>query len=320
MDFTRLYYQVLLPVQGLLERERRHSLLLVALLALFTGPLLVVGVAALLAGIFPVGLVVSGLALGTWRVVYPAVQYNYRRHFKQKLIQPILAEVAPTLVYQSLGTLNEIELWASGLLERTGEVEGSDLVRGRIEGVECKFAYVEAYALREDRGRNPSLRQRARLFQGMLFVAEFPKPFLGQVLVLPDHLEPALGHLAQHLQGLNRSRGELVRLEDPEFEGLFAVYTAPGPDAQVKARYLLSTSFIRRLTRFRRQLGRPLLASLNYGKLYLAIPLPANPLDPPLLHSAVDLERVRTYVEALELMLNLVEELRLNVRVWNTTG
>lgn len=316
MDFTRLYYQVLLPVQELLERERRHSLLLVALLALLTGPLLLIGIAALLAGIFSVGLVVSGLALGTWRVVYPAVQYNYRRHFKQKLIQPILAEVAPTLVYQSLGTLNEIELWASGLLERASEVEGSDLVRGRIEGVECKFAYVEAYTLSEERGRKASLPQRLCLFQGMLFVAEFPKPFAGQVLVLPDHLEPTLGPLAHSLQSLNRSRGELVKLEDPEFEDLFAVYTAPGLEAQVKARYLLSTSFMRRLAQFRRQLGRPLLASLNYGKLYLAIPMPANPLDPPLLRNPVDIGKVREYVEALELMLGLVEELRLNVRIW----
>ncbi|RIH84157.1 DUF3137 domain-containing protein [Calidithermus roseus] len=317
MDFTRLYYQVLLPVQGLLERERRHSLLLVGLLALFTVPLLALGLAVVLAGAFPIGLLLSGLAVGAWLTAYPALQYNYRRHFKQKLIQPILAEVAPTLVYQSLGTLNELELWASGLLERASEVEGSDLVRGHIEGVECKFAYVEAFAVEENREKNPSLKRRSRLFRGLLFVADFPKPFSGQVLITPDHLEPTLGPLAHSLQSLDRSKGQLVKLEDPDFEDLFAVYTAPGSDQQVKARYLLSTSFMRRLAQFRRQLGRPLLASLNYGKLYLAIPTPTNPLDPPLLRNPVEIGKVREYVEALELMLGLVEELRLNVRIWS---
>lgn len=317
MDFTRLYYQVLLPVQGLLERERRHALLLVGLLALLTLALSALGVGLALGGLIPIGLLLLGLALGTWLSVYPALQYNYRRHFKQKLIQPILAEVAPTLVYQSLGTLNEIELWASGLLERAGEVEGSDLVRGRIEGVECKFAYVEAFAVQESREKNPSLKQRSRIFRGLLFVADFPKPFSGQVLIAPDHLEPMLGPLAHSLQSLDRSRGQLVRLEDPEFEDLFAVYAEPGPDQQVKARYLLSTSFMRRLAQFRRSLGRPLLASLNYGKLYLAIPAPTNPLDPPLLRNPVDIGKVREYVEALELMLGLVEDLRLNVRIWS---
>jgi hypothetical protein len=316
MDFTRLYYQVLLPVQGLLERERRHALLLVGLLTLLTLPLAALGVGLALGGLIPIGLLLLGLALGTWRVVYPAVQYNYRRHFKQKLIQPILAEVAPTLVYQSLGTLNEIELWASGLLERAAEVEGSDLVRGRIEGVECKFAFVEAFAAQESREKNPSLKQRSRIFRGLLFVADFPKAFGGQILIAPDHLEPMLGPLAHSLQSLDRSRGQLVKLEDPEFEDLFAVYAEPGPDEQVKARYLLSTSFMRRLAQFRRSLGRPLLASLNYGKLYLAIPTPANPLDPPLLRNPVDISKVREYVEALELMLGLVEDLRLNVRIW----
>ncbi|WP_018467643.1 DUF3137 domain-containing protein [Calidithermus timidus] len=317
MDFTRLYYQVLLPAQNLLERERRHSLLLVGLLTLFTASLLALGLAVMLAGVFPIGLLLLGLAAGTWLSVYPALQYNYRRHFKQKLIQPILAEVAPTLIYQSLGTLNELELWASGLLERTSEVEGSDLVRGRIEGVECKFAYVEAFAVEEKRDKNSSLKRRSRLFRGLLFVADFPKPFSGQVLIIPDHLEPTLGPLAHSLQSLDRSKGELVKLEDPDFEELFAVYTAPGPEQQIKARYLLSTSFMRRLAQFRRQLGRPLLVSLNYGKLYLAIPMPANPLDPPLLRKAVEVGKVREYVEALELMLGLVEELRLNVRIWS---
>jgi len=313
MDFNRLYYQVLLPVEGLLERERRYSLLWIGLLALFTLSVWALGLRLALEGLLPFGLLLLGLALGTWLSLYPALQYNYRRHFKHKLIQPILAEVAPTLVYQSLGTLSTPELWASGLLEQAGEVEGSDLVRGRIEGVECKFAYVEAFSV-EEKGEKS---RRSRLFRGLLFVADFPKPFSGQVLIVPDRLEPMLGPLAHSLQSLNRSKGDLVKLEDPEFEGLFAVYTAPGTGQQIQARYLLSTSFMHRLSRFRRALGRPLLASLSYGKLYLAIPTSANPLDPPLLRKAVEIAKVREYVEALELMLGLVEELRLNVRIWS---
>ena len=68
------------------------------------------------------------------------------------------------------------------------------------------------------------------------------------------------GRLGRKLQSLNVFRGELIRLEDPEFESHFVVY---GSD-QIEARYILSTSLMARITDFKEKTGKKIyLCSLN---------------------------------------------------------
>ena len=78
-------------------------------------------------------------------------------------------------------------------------------------------------------------------------MADFNKNFNGHTVVLPDTAEKILGKFGQSLQSMS-SRGELVKLEDPEFEKEFCVYG----DDQVEARYILSPALMKR-----RQINTP---------------------------------------------------------------
>ncbi|MBW8200587.1 DUF3137 domain-containing protein [Flagellimonas abyssi] len=107
-------------------------------------------------------------------------------------------------------------------------------------------------------------------FVGMFAVVDFNKKFKGYTIVLPDAMEKRVGYLAKNLQTLNAARGELVHLEDMEFENDFMVYSTD----QVEARYILSTSLMEKITRLKRKIDKPIMLSFNKNKLYLGIQHP----------------------------------------------
>jgi len=149
-------------------------------------------------------------------------------------------------------------------------------------------------------------------FVGMFAVVDFNKKFKGYTIVLPDAMEKRVGYLAKNLQTLNAARGELVHLEDMEFENDFMVYSTD----QVEARYILSTSLMEKITRLKRKIDKPIMLSFNKNKLYLGIQHPHDFLcfdkKKNLLTSNV-FEKIHDDVYAA---IGIVEDLNLNTRIW----
>lgn len=311
MDLGPLYREILLPAKAHLERERRMSLLGLGVLALLGLPFLAVLALFTWALGWPlvVLLLLGAVSLLAW--LYEVFEYNYRLHFFRKVADPLLARLAPGLVHQALGTLSVADVAQTGLFPFTPHLEGSGLVRGQVNGVAMKFAYVQAWRPSAQRSETRQDGAGAQLFAGVLFIADFAKPVTGQVVVLPDHLEPLLGHVAHDLQALS-DYGALVRLEDPVFERYFRVYASD----PIEARYLLSPALMQRLIEFRQSVDSPFSFSLWQGRLALAIPLRHNPLAPSLLKPALELSSLKQYIQDLQSLMALVEHLRLDVKIW----
>jgi tetratricopeptide (TPR) repeat protein len=147
---------------------------------------------------------------------------------------------------------------------------------------------------------------RKLVFMGLFFRGRFNKRLKGRTVILPDTLK-------SKTRFLNRFRGEVVRLEDPEFEKLFEVYA----DDQIEARYALSTSLMARLVNFRNKVNQPLHMALVGDRIYIAIPLTRNLFEPRLYRSMLEFDQVKTYYEDLRLMLGIVDDLNLNRRIWS---
>jgi len=108
------------------------------------------------------------------------------------------------------------------------------------------------------------------------------------------------------------ARGELVRLEDPEFEKHFVVY---GQD-QVEARYVLSTSLMRRIVAFKQKTGHDVCLSFVNSNVHVAIKGSKNIFEPRIFRTVLDFGLIREYVQDLELATGIVQELNLNTRIW----
>jgi hypothetical protein len=115
-----------------------------------------------------------------------------------------------------------------------------------------------------------------------------------------------------------------VRLEDPEFETMFKVYA----DDQVDARWVLSTSLMERLVRFRRKRESAPMLSIRGSSIHLAFASETNPLEPPSWAEVAYTqktesgrarlnERVLGYLDDLRLSVEVVRDLRLDVRIWS---
>ncbi len=149
------------------------------------------------------------------------------------------------------------------------------------------------------------------IFKGIFFVADFNKYFDGHTVVLPDTAEKMLGSLGQSLQSMS-SRGELVKLEDPEFEKEFCVYS----DDQVEARYILSPSLMKRIVDFKRKWNTKVYLSFRDSKVYIAIKMDKNLFETRLFKSIVDYNFIEQNIRFLTLLTGIVEDLNLNTRIW----
>ncbi|MBE9012100.1 DUF3137 domain-containing protein [Pseudanabaenaceae cyanobacterium LEGE 13415] len=146
---------------------------------------------------------------------------------------------------------------------------------------------------------------RQPIFKGMFFISDFNKSFRGKTIILPKNLISKVKFLNQH-------HGQSVKLEDPEFNKFFSVYS----NDQVGARSVLSTAMMRRIVDFRKKANRDILISLVDSQLYVGVPSEEDLFEPRLFKTMLSFNPMREYFEMLQLMMSIVEDLNLNQRIW----
>lgn len=99
------------------------------------------------------------------------------------------------------------------------------------------------------------------VFRGLLARFTFPKAFAGRTVLKSDG-----GFLGNLFGGIGK-KGERVRLEDPRFEKLFEVFS----DDQVEARYLLTPTFMERVTELAGHVGGKLQLAFDRDRLLLTV-------------------------------------------------
>jgi hypothetical protein len=112
---------------------------------------------------------------------------------------------------------------------------------------------------------------------------------------------------------MNIFRGELIKLEDPEFESHFVVY---GTD-QIQARYILSMSLMERIVEFRKKTGRKIYLSFVGSKVFAAVSYTKSLFEPRLFRTLLDFDPICEYFRDLQLAIGIVDDLNLNTRIWS---
>ncbi len=178
-------------------------------------------------------------------------------------------------------------------------VRGAPYCLGRIaKGQRIDFEHFQTEIVLNAVSRQP-------IFKGIFFISDFNKTFRGRTFILPNKL-------SSNLKFLNQHRGQPVKLEDPEFNKLFSVYSSD----QIGARYVLSTSVMQRIVSFRKKANRDLLIALVDSQIYVAVPSEEDLFEPRLFKTMLNFNPMREYFEILQLMMSIVEDLNLNQRIW----
>ncbi len=307
LDF---YYEELYPQLMELEEERKNvAKKVIAITA-------VIGAAALWIIIrtsgsstadFPVFVAFGAFAVGGFVIRW--LMSDYRRKFKNHIFRKLVTKIDSTLLYTPTGMIPRSLFELSGLFGNDIDFySGNDLIKGRIGDTPIEFSDLEVEKETTDsKGR----KHRTTIFSGTFIMTEFHKHFQRTVLVYPDVAEKYLGVVGGWLQGM--ANGKLVRMDSPAFEKEFKVIA----DDPVEAHYLLTPNIMEKLVELKRKANAPVYLSFKLNKLFIAIANGGNWFEPTLFKSLLRIDIFKQYIENLNLLLGIVEELNLNRKIWS---
>lgn len=304
---TDFYYKNLFPTLEKLENNRknlRHKIILVALF--YT--IFCIAIAYAL-GNFYEFVLFAYIALGA--VIYKFLVHDYTYEFKMSVIKPLVHAIDGTLLYSPETHVSDYYFEHSELFEKPDKLGGNDYVKGQIDGINIQFSDIHAQKKeRSSKGRE----HWNTLFQGLFIVADFNKHFNGKTVVLPDSAQSTFGDVIGHwLQSNNMTRDELVKMDDPAFEKEFVVYSTD----QVEARYILSNSLMKKLLAFKEKSDHEVHISFVGTHIYMAISYNKDLFEPSIFRSLLDYKIAMEYVKTLHLAISVVEELKLNQKLWS---
>jgi len=259
--------------------------------------------------------VISGfICIAAGSYAYKVLTREYVGRFKARVIRRMVEFIDPELTYLADGHVSGARFHSSRIFTRYPDrLRGDDLVRGRVGWTDVEFSEVHAqYKTETTDSKGRKSKKYHTIFKGLFFGADFNKQFRGKTVVLPDTAERLFGGAGGFLQSLNKSRGELVRLEDPEFEKYFVVYG----DDQIEARYVLSTSLVQRILGFRKKTGRQVHLSFVGSEVFVAVPYRRSLFEPRVFRKITGFKGIREYFADLQLALGIVEDLDLDTRIW----
>ena len=239
---------------------------------------------------------------------------KYHKEFKENVIREIIKFISDSLTYEPLAKISQREFEECEIFKTNiDRYRGDDYVEGTLESTHIKFSEIHAeYKTQTVNSKGRTQTHWHTIFKGLLFSADFNKNFNVKTFVLKDTAEKMFGFLGTKLQKLNKSRGELVKLENPEFESEFAVYSCD----QIESRYLLSPALMDRILNFKNQANKNIQLSFVNSRLYVSVPYSRSLFEPKLFGDIVNFEHINEYYNDLNLVLDLIKTLNLNNRIW----
>ena len=307
-ELTDFYYKTLFPILEELEKQRKNIRYRIILLGLGYA---VISLLLFLLTSIPIQFI-AFVFFGGGLLTYHLATKDYVKDFKQKIISPLITAIDKKLHYNSQIHVSQQVFERSKIFNSSiDRLSGNDYVKGLIDGVKIEFSDIHAEKRTKSSKGNSNW---STIFQGLFIVAEFNKNFKGNTVILPDSAQSMFGDLIGNwLQSNNMGREELVKMDNPEFEKEFVVYS----NDQVEARYILSHSLMNKLLIFSKKSKHPVHISFIRNHIHLAIAYNKDLFEPSVFHSLLKYKIAMEYVQTLHLAIGIVEELKLNQKLWS---
>ena len=313
-NFRELYLTNLIPKLTELDKTRKSILDLIKKHVLIS--LVPLGIFGYISVLFetpiPIGIVVVACIGYAFFKINP-LWSSYYSAFKQQVIRQIIHFIDDTLTYSPSDCISQGRFEECGIFRtHIDRYRGDDLVTGKMGSTDMKFSEVHAeYKTTTTDSKGRTQTHWHTIFKGLLFSADFNKHFSVSTYVLTDRAEKLFGSFGTKFQKFS-GHGDLVKLEDPEFEKSFVVYSSD----QTEARYILSTSLMKRILDYKIKSKKNIQLSFVSSRLFVAVPYGKDLFEPKLFGEITDFESVEEYYNDLKLVLAFIEDLNLNTRIW----
>jgi len=231
--------------------------------------------------------------------------------FKTKIFKEMIHFINPGFEYIKSGHVSLPEIMETKMfVNKNYAISGNDLIVGRHLGVPFQYCDLSLGYKQNFSKENESPDQ---VFSGQFFTAKFNKHFTQPLYVFSkSSIKGIFTNNAIHSY-LNTSLPKVL-LEDPEFAKDFDVYC----NDQVMARYILSTSLMQRIKELSVQEKKAtLFISFNNDKVCVLNNTMKDKFETGFF-TKIKPELLEDFYTDLCRQFNIIEELKLNVNIWNT--
>jgi heme/copper-type cytochrome/quinol oxidase subunit 4 len=236
---------------------------------------------------------------------------KFRNEYKSSVVKKVIQFINPKYLYDANKhiSLNDFKMSKLGN-DIVNKAIGDDYVCGKIDKTAFEFSELVAqneYETKDSEGKK--VKQTDTHFNGLFFLIDFNKHIQGETFVLPDRAERLWGKFGQNLQ--KSSKGDLVKLENPEFEKYFAVFSTN----QTEARYILTPTMMEGMVNIRKKIGKNFQFSFIGERLYCGVEFNQALFEASIIRpvSFADVEFMHTLFKLIEIIIN---EMNLNTRIW----
>lgn len=269
---------------------------------------------SLIAGILIFLAVCAGFAITFFMIAIPAIigygivylvaRSEHNRKYKKEVVPKLVQAICPGATYSPEGTFDKEIIKASRLYDVSwGEMyKNEDTIRGKIDKTDFVYGEVKLSHMQSSGKSSVEVID----FRGFVFEADFNKHFPGTTVVTSQRFS-----LTGDCRGLFSDMSS-CHLEDVAFEELYHTYTTNDQEA----RYILSPALQHRIIemhrQFRTQLGDDDLSiSFHHGRMLIMVPSNTDRFE-----IKYDLEGVKKDFLAFALMVDIVNQMNLNLRIW----
>lgn len=237
---------------------------------------------------------------------------QYRCSYKHSLVAYALRTIDESLKIDDVQALSEEAFISSRLFAKAPDrYQSEDQVYGFAGKTKFSFSEVHAEYKTVTQTKNGQRVDWHDILKGVVFSADFNKNFNGITMVRPKDFSAAFGAWISTALPIFAS-GEVVKLENPDFDKTFITYS----DDQVEARYILTPSMMERISELNKRSKDTISLSFTGSLVFIAFPLNGNYFEPPFSRSLLDENLLQKDIELVQFMYGIVRELDLNTRIW----
>ena len=304
VDFDSLA-QKLAPTLQVLENKRKELLRKGRSEGLiYAAVFLIVGVIALLIlkleGIFgPIVIVVISVIIFITCINNKSKIFSF--FYKEEVVDEIIHAFCPNATYSPNNGVGEDLFRNSGLFTSPDRYHAEDLIEGCLDKTSFICSEVHAEERRARSTKNGVQYYWEDIFKGFLFIADFHKEFQGETTILRNSFFKVK-------MGASR-----VKMENPDFEKVFDVFSTN----QIEARYLITPSMMERMLKLDSNFKKGVTISFRNSTILVAIPDSKNRFEADVWSSLNDMSILKSDFSVLQSLLDIVEELNLNTRIWS---
>ena len=304
VDFDSLA-QKLAPTLQVLENKRKELLRKGRSEGLiYAAVFLVVGVIALLIlkleGIFgPIVIVVISVIIFITCINNKSKIFS--SFYKEEVVNEIIHAFCSNATYSPNDGVGEDLFKNSGLFTSQESSHAEDLIEGCLGKTSFICSEVHAEERKARSTKNGVQYYWEDIFKGFLFIADFHKDFQGETTVLRDSF-------FKIKMGASR-----VKMESPDFEKVFDVFSTN----QIEARYLITPSMMERMLKLDSNFKKGITISFRNSTILVAIPDSKNRFEADVWSSLNDMSILKSDFAVLQSLLEIVDELNLNTRIWS---